>query len=495
VTLGAGAVTALAFPEPSIAPIAWFSIAPLLLVAEGIGLRRGAALGVIFGLGFFGVLIYWISIVGIAAWIALVLLQSLYVGLFGAMIGALPKTSPAWLRVLLPAVLWVGLVESLRGSTPLGGFTWGQLAQSQVDVPHLLSVSGIAGGWGLAFLLVTVNSLVALAWRTARSSGSRTAAGAFAGAVLLLSAPLLLPGHPDGGRTIRVALVQGNVPLEIPSLYERDLAIVRSHRHLTEELHDVDLVVWPESAIGIDPTRVLAVRREVEAAARGAGAPMIVGGNLDRDDGRYQVMAFHVAADGTIVDQYQKTHLVPFGEFVPARPIFGWIPALDQVPRDAVPGEEGRLFDIAGGKVAPVISFEGDFGSLVRQRIAMGGRLLVVATNTSTWRRSWASEQHVAMSRVRAAENGVYVVHAAISGISGIISPSGELLQRSQMWLPRVLVQDVPFADSVSLYARTGDWLAWLCLLGTGIFVVFRLKPRREVASDDDRQGSEPGGG
>jgi apolipoprotein N-acyltransferase len=125
------------------------------------------------------------------------------------------------------------------------------------------------------------------------------------------------------------------------------------------------------------------------------------------------------------------------------------------------------VFDVAGGKVAPVISFEGDFGSLVRQRIDGGGRLLVVATNTSTWGRSWASAQHLAFSQVRAAENGVWVVHAALTGISGFVRPDGVVVAATPLWRGTTLVRDVSFAEDVTLYARLGDWVPLACVLGS----------------------------
>jgi apolipoprotein N-acyltransferase len=188
-----------------------------------------------------------------------------------------------------------------------------------------------------------------------------------------------------------------------------------------------------------------------------------VGGNLDVGTDRYLVMAFLVSAEGDIVDRYQKTHLVPFGEYIPARPLLGWIPMLEQVPRDAIPGDRATLFDVAGGVVAPVISFEGDFGSLVRARIDAGGRLLVVATNTSTWGDSWASEQHLAFSRVRAVENGVWVVHAAISGTSAFVSPAGDVRGQTPVSERASAVATVRFATEPSFYARTGDWFPLLC--------------------------------
>jgi apolipoprotein N-acyltransferase len=200
-------------------------------------------------------------------------------------------------------------------------------------------------------------------------------------------------------------------------------------------------------------------------AARTVEAPMIVGGNLQVDEDHYQVMAYDVDPDGEIVDRYQKTHLVPFGEYVPGRRFLKWLPILDQVPQDAVAGTERTLFDVDGQKVAPVLSFEGDFGSLVRRRIGEGGRLLVVATNTSTWGHSWASAQHAAFSQVRAAENGVWVVHAALSGISEFIAPDGRVTQRSPLYQEATLVQDLRFSSGTTLYARIGDWLPWTALV------------------------------
>jgi apolipoprotein N-acyltransferase len=201
-------------------------------------------------------------------------------------------------------------------------------------------------------------------------------------------------------------------------------------------------------------------------------APLLVGGNLDLGPDRYRVMAFLFSPTGELTDSYQKTHLVPFGEYVPARRWLQWIPLLDQIPRDAVAGSRPSLFVVAGGVVAPVISFEGDFGSLVRQRIELGGRLLVVATNTSTWGESWASAQHVAFSKVRAAENGVWVVHAALSGISAFVRPDGTVADSTPLGASLTSVETVRFASGMSLYARAGDWLPLVSLLLSGAAVL-----------------------
>ncbi|HEX2049964.1 MAG TPA: apolipoprotein N-acyltransferase [Actinomycetota bacterium] len=455
----AGVALALSYPEADLTPLAWVSVAPLLVVAGRARVAGGAALGALFGAAFFGVLIEWIHHVGWVAWALLVALQASFLAAFGAAWAFVAPRTPSWARPVVAASLWVA-VEAARASFPLGGFSWGQLAQSQHDAAWVLRAAAVGGGWAVAWLVVACNALLSEAW--ARRRAARRALGLAALAALVAAAPAALPHPAAGGARVRVAIVQGNVPRAFAGpLFDKEMAITSSHARLTETVagRDVDLVVWPESAVGLDPQRVAPARARIESAARAASAPMIVGANLDVDDDRYRVVALHVSPEGRVVDRYVKTHLVPFGEYVPGRDALAWIPMLDQVPRDAVPGDDPTLFRIAGGTVAPVISFEGDFGPLVRDRIARGGRLLVVATNTSTWAESWASAQHVAFSQVRAAENGVWVAHAAISGISAFVRPDGSVASSTGLWTAESLVHDVEFARAPTFYARTGDWL------------------------------------
>ncbi len=486
----AGAALSLAFPEPDIAPLAWIAIAPLLIAGRDAAPSRGFALGFAFGFGFFGALLIWISIVGYLAWFLAVVLQSLFLAAFGLLWAVLSRHASAWARVGLAAGAWVA-VEYVRSILPLRGFTWGQLAQSQHDLFFwTLRPAAWGGAWLVAALLVAVNALLA---EVVTERGTRRIVPAVV-AIALLAAPFALPVSESDGPVMRVAIVQGNVPREFTgSQFDKELAITRNHARLTKKLdpEEVDLVVWPESAVGLDIERAPVVAEEVASAARAVGKPMIVGGNLDIDADRYKVVAFHVSPQGEVVDVYQKTHLVPFGEYVPGRGLLGSLPPLQQVPRDAVAGSENKVFDLPKGRVATVISFEGDFGSLVRKPIAAGGRLLVVATNTSTWEESWASAQHVAFSQVRAAENGVGVVHGALSGISAFIEPGGELIERTDLFEATTLVHPMTLGVTPSFYARTGDWFAYAALALTvvgvmsGHLVARRSPEARPVTSAD----------
>lgn len=484
IALASGAMLTLAFPEPDLAPVAWVAVAPLFVLVRGASFGRGFRLGAVYGVAFFGTLLFWQSLLGWIAWALLVGLEAAFIGLWGALWAMASRRDGHLAGVLVPPILWVA-VEYLRSLVPLGGFTWGHLAQSQHDLGWLLRPAAWTGAWGVSLLVAMANGALAEAWRNLTSAIPRrtvrtaTLTGA---AVMLVAAPALLPAQAAGGREARVAIVQGNVPRDYTgSFFDKELDIIDSHARLTAELRDQkpDLVIWPESSVGIDPYRYPEVRRALAESARAAGAPMLVGGEVDVGSQKRKVVVFRVTPAGRISGFYQKRHHVPFGEYVPARRLLDWIPMLDQVPTDSIPGPGPKVFMLAGGPVSPVISFEGDFGSLVRQSIDAGGRLLVVATNTSTYGFTWNSAQHVAFSQLRAAENGVWVAHAALSGISAFIAPDGAVVQSTPLWEAATALQRVRFSTGATFYARTGDWLPLGCALAGLGAVLFGAVARK----------------
>ena len=462
------------------------------MLARG-SIRHGFASGFAFGIGFFGSLLVWISVVGWVAWTLLVVMEALYLGLFGAAWSLLFRVRRGWWLLLAPAA-WVS-AETLRASVPVVGFPWGELAQSQGVFPWLLQISQLGGGKTVSFLLVAVNAALAAAVLSRRAARFRW--GAIAVSLIVIQVPLsyFLPRalpepRSSPGEALRVAIVQGNASPGV--LVEDERARVARHLRLTETLagETVDLVVWPESSVGIDPFEDEDIATMLTEAAQAVDTWMIVGANLEAGDGKYKVTTLLVSPEGEIVDVYQKTHLVPFGEYIPWRSGLDWIPMLEQVPRDAVPGDVPKNFVVPGREVSglerlehevgTVISFEGDFGHLVRERVDGGARLMTVATNTSTWERTWASAQHVAMSQVRAAETGIPIVHAALSGISAFVRPDGTVGRRTSLYTEDVIVGDVG-TGLPTVYARTGEWLSLACVIGTLVALIVSGRRRANV--------------
>ncbi|MEA2499013.1 MAG: apolipoprotein N-acyltransferase, partial [Actinomycetota bacterium] len=245
----------LAFPEPDLFWVAWLAIAPLLYVLKGAGPKRGFILGLAFGITFFGALLSWVSIVGWIAWLLLVLMEAAFFGAFGLVWGASSGGRGAVARVAIPALLWVAL-EYLRSVVPVVGFTWGELAQTQHNFPFFLKTAGIGGGWLVAALLVLVNALLLEVVLAVRERSWKPCIASVALLLAVAAAPVLVHAPSADGPSLRVAIVQGNVPDTEPS-FEKDLLIVESHVALTKELagRPIDLVVWPESSVGIDPFR------------------------------------------------------------------------------------------------------------------------------------------------------------------------------------------------------------------------------------------------
>ena len=329
VALVSGALLSLAFPEPSLSFLSWFVLAPTLAFTREGGPRRGAIAWALFGLGFLGSLLSWISVAGWVAWALALVVEVPFFVLFGALWGWVSGTAGPMGRIASAGALWAA-IEYLRSIVPFGGFTWGQLAQSQHDVVWMLEWAALGGGVVLAGVLVAVNAAIVEIVIAGHPSVRARLAPA-----LVIVAAFLIPMASSffyvasDVTPLRVALVQGNADPDIPVSLEKDIRILQSHVDLTTELDEkVDVVVWPESAIALDPNLPEVVQALTEAATS-IGAPMIVGANENVDADRYRVSTFFVAPTGEITDRYRKTHLVPFGEYVPMRGLIGSFPILD----------------------------------------------------------------------------------------------------------------------------------------------------------------------
>jgi apolipoprotein N-acyltransferase len=204
-----------------------------------------------------------------------------------------------------------------------------------------------------------------------------------------------------------------------------------------------------------------------------------VGVTTDEPGNRFRNSSLLLGPDGSVEGRYDKQHLVPFGEYVPFRRILvPLVSELQRVPRDGVPGREATTFTIPQGRFAVAICFESTFPGIVRQFVDRGARLLVVSTNDSSFGRTAAARQHLAFAQMRAAENRMWVVQAALTGISSFIGPAGNVIQQTELFRPAVVAGDVRFATTRTVYGRLGDWLPIGCLLVVVALAASRA-PRR----------------
>ncbi|MFH8808877.1 apolipoprotein N-acyltransferase [Streptomyces hygroscopicus] len=461
-----GLLLVLAFPPFGLWPAAAVGPALLLAALRHRRPRAAFALGTLFGLAFFAPLLWWLTNLGVLPWAALSIAQALLLGLLGCAVPAFARL-PGW---PLWAACWWVTAEAVRSRVPLGGFPWGRLAFSQADSPALgwASVGG-APAVSAAVALVA-GCLAALAtggpgrWRV-------TVAGLVAATAGCAGGALLIPGpSPAGdGARARVAVVQGNVP-RARSMEEqaRVEQVADNHIAATRQLaRDIragrtprpDLVLWPENATDTDPRTDPLLRARISDVVADLGAPVVVGAILDGPGDRIRNAGLLWRPGTGPGPYYTKQHLVPFGEYIPLRDVFGGLGELQLIPRDFAPGSGPVRLDAGRVRLAESICYEVAYDGQVRDAVRTGANLIAVPTNNATYMRDGNEaepEQQLAMSRLRAVEHDRAVLVASTTGISAIVAPDGTVSRSTGPWTRQVLTATVPLRTTTTLATRLG---------------------------------------
>jgi apolipoprotein N-acyltransferase len=467
-------------PPADLGSVAFVAVVPLLWVLSDARPRRGVLLGFVFGLMYYGILLHWILPFGSIAWVPLVVSQAAFAGLFGALLPMLWRGDRPVGSALAAAALWTA-VDWVRAVWPIGGFTWGALGNTQHDNGLLLPLASVTGVWGVTFVVVLAGGLILGAALKARSDPRRTAVLVLValGAALL---PALIPLPEAAGPVLEVAVVQGSVPLELA--HDRLLqseSVGESHISLHRLLASdpPDLAVWPENSLDRDPAGDPELAARVSDSIREVGATTLVGAITDAPGDRFYNQVLLYSERGEVQDRYTKTHLVPFGEYVPFRPLLGWTDRYRPTSRDLAPGDRLTLFDVDAVAVATPICFENAFPDLFRRFVDLGAEVVVLTTNDSSFLRTVASREHVIMSEIRAVETGRWIVQGAISGESAVIDPRGRVLRRTGLFERTILRYSVPASTARTPYTRWGDWFPWACGLGVALGLVAAGRRRR----------------
>ncbi|MGB3769746.1 MAG: apolipoprotein N-acyltransferase [Rhodococcus sp. (in: high G+C Gram-positive bacteria)] len=451
----------------------WFlaviALAILTAVLRGVGVRAGAAYGGAAGAAFFVPLLPWVGeYVGAAPWLALAVIQAGFVALFGAAAAALWRlpAAPLWI-----ACAWVG-AEAVRSRVPFGGFPWGRTAFGQAEGP-LLPLAAWVGAPGIGFVVALVGAAT-IAVAAEVMGGRRVAqligplgAMALVFALTAAAATATTPqSAPADRREVTLALVQGNVPRAGLDFNAQRRAVLDNHVARTLALAaDIDagralrpsLIIWPENSSDIDPLRNPDAAAAITGAARAVGVPILVGAVLRRGDGTTTNTSMVWDPVTGPADTHDKRQLVPFGEYLPLRPLVTALVPSAARAGNFVPGNGDGVVEIAGLRVAVATCYEVAFDALVTDAVRTGAQLIAVPTNNATFGRTEMTYQQLAMSRVRAVEHGRSVVVSATSGVSAIIDPTGEVTQRTDLFTPDALVATLPLGDELTLATRLGS--------------------------------------
>ena len=483
----AGAALNLAF-----APVGWWPVAPVAVAAvsalcAGRTGRRGMLIGFWFGTGFCWVAFQFLRVFGPGAQEAVGVIESLYFIPFG---WGLARVSATRFAPLWQACLWVA-EEFVRSRWPFGGFSWGRLAFSQPDTPFT-PLAAVGGAPLVTFAVALSGTLlwrvvqVVLRERRAGSGFDRRAAGPRWAAVMLVGAVVIpLRGYavplrsPDAGEPLRIAVIQGNVPRLGFGREQQQAAVLDNHVRETEALAaDIragkavkpDVVVWPENGSDMDPYTDPAVREEIQGAVDAVGVPVLVGAVIDANPEGTNVLnrliVWTPGADGGMGATYDKTHLVPFGEYLPFRGILTkLIKRFNMIPRDFVPGHGRGDLDLGGVPVAAVICFEVAYDDVVRNAVNGGGQVLLVPSNNASYMGTGQTYQQLAIARLRAVEHGRWTLEAATSGVSAVIDPRGHVLARTGEYQARYLDMQVRRSTERTLADRVGAGPEYLLAL------------------------------
>lgn len=479
VAVFAGAIVEYSFePEKWFwAIIGFFGLISLLTKAT----RRNRLLLLAgFSLTFHGLHLSWMQVLGFDAWLLLTLVSSLPWLLAAYIPIARNRT-----RSIFVFAAVIVVVETLKSHYPLGGFPWGLIGYAQVDGPFA-NLAGVGGVALVSFVTVFVAGLlVQLVSRKFLSAAS---------IILLLSLVVGSFNFSQGARkfdensSFSLVAIQGNVPRIGLDLMSQRTAVLNNHLNLTTEFLSANqggkpqLIVWPESSTDIDPLSNIEVAQKIDQVVSLAGVPILVGATswnveiVDQAGGltSEQPVGPRNAGilwntDGT-KEFYVKNQLVPFGEYVPFRnTLTRFIDRLSLVPNDYVAGNQLGLFEVNGIVFGDVICFEVAFGTYMRQLVNSGAQFITIQTNNATYGNTDQPEQQFQISRFRAIEHQRSILVASTSGISGAISPSGEVLQKTGQFESAVVQAELPVVSSKSLSDRFPRWMAIISFITVGI--------------------------
>jgi len=497
-----GILVTMAFPTASVGALVFVALVPLLSAAlrHRPSRREAFRTGFFFGFVCYLSMMWWVAalipsadvtIPGLMtpALLLLVLYLSVYSALFMFLAGAITRFRLSAFVVAAPG-LWV-LLEALRSRGELA-FPWGSLGYALSYTPPLVQGAAVGGLPLLSLTVVLVNVVLAAALV---SRGMRARAG-FGGVALLVLVGTWMGGTRaissfDEGAAprLRAAVVQPNVDLAVKWKPEyRDSTLRLIERLVFESaLQNAGLIVFPETSAPVymggqrpDSKRY---RETLGTLSGELGIPIFIGFLDHRYDGPDGALNIYNASgvfrtDG-VLDKYEKNHLLPFGEALPGSRRWRWLRKIDFGQANFQQGHARGPVDTGPVSITPLICFESVFPYLCARGVGDGSEMLVNITNDGWFGDTPGPFQHAQMSILRAVEFRRYLLRSANTGVSMVVSPTGEIVSRIGLFEEGILVEDVAVLTGDTFYARHGD-LPWLiaCALLVGVAAVVGRSPR-----------------
>lgn len=491
----------LCAPGADFGVLGWIAWVPFVytLREKELNLRETAVVFFVFGFFVSLAVLFWVRHV---AYLGLFLL-SFYFAMHFVLSGVVTiylyrKTNVPF--SLIFAVVFT-LSEYLRGVL-FTGFPWFLMGWSQYDFPSMIQFAKIGGVYGVSFIVLLVNGFLCdFVCGLMKKIKNKYV-------FLVLAVCVVLINFIYGSYEIKeydkktdlgefkVFAVQGNV---YPSLFWNPAYSYNKfdkYKRMTLDLFnsDVDMIIWPEGAVDGELRYHEANFEFIRNTAVNFNRPFFLQSNdLLYKGGKslYYNSVFLFSAEGSLVDNYYKNHLVPFGEYTPLRKYISFLSKFVPIPENFTPGNEIKLLDFPMGdkaiKAAPLICFEDIFPSHVGKFMRLGADVMVNVTNDGWFKKSFAPFQHMALASFRAVENSRPLIRVANTGISCSIDGVGRLasvladgegksLCRDAAGVLKVRVKD---DKQISFYTANGDVFIFSVMLIFFIFVILALKNKK----------------
>ena len=485
----AGLAMFCAFPPLDFGGLAWFAAALFFFaITQCPTPSTGAAAGAIYGVAFFGPLLWYISAFGFVPWALVVILEAAFAAAMGYLAAWLNRLRrPGW-RVVGLAALWV-IIEYLRAHRGPVSLSLGSAYYTQWDELPLLQLASVGGSLLISFYIALLGSAIAttavmwLPGRWLRPDGWGPRMARDAARALLFAYAAFFAAFFWGSWTYRTgAKATTSVPETAAFRVAYVQAASRSKHMVTQaeaesateayfELTEMvpagaDLIIWPETAMPLVLDDRPDLKERLAKLAREKGSFLLVGTNERAPAGRLYNSMVLLTPDGKIIDRYRKVHLVLFGEYVPGRDRFKFLERFPIRPYDYAPGDGFNVLRANRMHFGVLICFEALFPEYVRRLCRDGAEFVVVATSDAWAAGTYEVAQHSRTAIFRAVEARRYVVRAATHGQSMVITPFGDRLGVIDIGERGIEHQLVVPLRRLSFYHRWGDWpLLGFCLL------------------------------
>lgn len=472
----------LSSPNYNLWIFAWIGFVPLFFVIQNKSRVKVFFFSYLTGVIFWFGIIYWLIHVTFIGLIVLVFYLALYFGIFGLFIAQRTAHSAQQNLFFIPSA-WV-ILEYLR-SHLFTGFPWALLGYSQYLNLPVIQIADITGAWGVSFLLMMVNVVVYsfCAMRYAPCATDKKQKKS------LFLIPYLLPflllflsliygfynlrkAHSAQHTTLKISVIQPNIPQDLKWDTDARDSILDKYSFLTKQAvkDEPDLIIWPEASSPVVVEEEPAFFERIKDFVRELKRPLLLGAVTFKEN-QYYNSALFLSGEGKLLNQYDKLHLVPFGEYIPLRKIFSFLETVVPIG-DLAFGRDYTVFTHSAIKFSVLICFEDIFPELAPEFVKNGAQLLLNITNDAWFGRTSSAYQHFSASVFRAVENRVYLVRCANTGVSGFIAPSGKIIALVQdkngkeIFIDGYRTEEIAIPKRhLSFYTRYGDIFIVVCFL------------------------------